>query len=88
MRIYGELKQLFDFSDDTIDLYFNLKARASDVSNNLLIICKDESSLNKIHGDILKIIRNDETNRNIFVKTIDECKTLRNDKFKKIVFFD
>lgn len=88
MDLYDEVKQLFDFSEDTIDIYFNLQARLLGANNNLLVICKNELSLNKIHGDVLKNITNSETDKNIVVKTIEECKKLEGYKFKKIIFYD
>ena len=37
MDLYDEVKQLFDFSEDTIDIYFNLQARLLGANNNLLV---------------------------------------------------
>lgn len=86
-NLYEEVKQLCNFEEETISLYFNLKARLSNINNNILIICKKKESINKINY-LLKNLIEDVNDMQILIKTIEECKHLEEYRFKKIIFYD
>lgn len=86
-KLYEEVKQLWNSEEETISLYFNLKARVLNISDNILIICKKKESINKINC-LLKNLIEDMNDMQILIKTIEECKHLEGYRFKKIIFFD
>lgn len=95
MDLYEEVETLFKISEEAFNRFYTLKHTMQKDGEDILCVYKNRNALNKDISEIKKIysylhidkIRNiiklsDE--RKIYLKTIEECKTLDGYRFKEV----